>query len=613
VGPSAAIGGVEARDWIPVGYGDGFRVYPHPADPNICYSEMQGADRIWRVDIAKGQSKIIKPYPEAGSPKLRFNWNTPITTSYHQPDRLYVGSQFLHRSEDRGESWARISPDLTTNDPAKQLQEESGGLSADNSGAENHCTIFTIGESPLDQNIIWIGTDDGNVQVTFDGGKNWADVTPRLPELPRNTWAYHLEPSNFDRLTAYAAFDGHTQNDGKPYAYKTTDGGKNWVSITNSDIDGFARCIREDYVNPNLLYLGTEFGLYITIDGGNNWSKFTNNMPAVAVHHLALHPRDHALVMATHGRGIIILDDITPLRALGPEIADKAVHFFERPPAIIKESPSFGGTATFGEFVGDNPSAAAQIVYYLKSRHTFGKMSLEVLDAEGKILADLSPGKAKGINQVAWNYRYRMPKIAKAKTLTFGGFTTPTVPPGTYTVRLTKGKEVYETPLVLIADPESIHTDADRAAQHEAAMALYRANEDLAYLVDQIDQLQAALAAAQNQQTAAKTSKRLNAFAKELKDLYEDLVVTTGDNYVGQAEPQLREKIASLYGEVAGYAGRPSQAQLENMALLLGQLQAAQSKFASLEPKRAELNQALAAAGLASLGYRSREEFMAAE
>ncbi|HQU60351.1 MAG TPA: hypothetical protein PLU64_14200, partial [Saprospiraceae bacterium] len=329
VGPSASAGGIEPKDWTSVGYGDGFRVYPHPTDPNICYSEMQGAEGLWRVDIAKRQSKNVKPYAEEKDAKLRFNWNTPITTSYHQPNRLYVGSQFLHRSDDRGETWVKISPDLTTNDPSKQLQEESGGLSADNSGAENHCTIFAIGESPLDENIIWVGTDDGNVQVTFDGGKNWANLTGNFPGLPKNTWAYHIEPSNFDRQTAYAVFEGHTRNDGNTYVFKTTDGGKTWASIVTADIEGFARCIQEDFVNPNLLYLGTEFGLYVTIDGGQNWSKFTNNMPAVAVHYVTLHPRDNALVLATHGRGIMIIDDITPLRQLTPEVMAQPVYFFE--------------------------------------------------------------------------------------------------------------------------------------------------------------------------------------------------------------------------------------------------------------------------------------------
>jgi photosystem II stability/assembly factor-like uncharacterized protein len=314
VGPSASVGGVEARDWQEVGYGDGFRVYPHPSDPNICYSEMQGAQYIWRVDLEKQQSKTIKPYPVEGDPKLRFNWNTPITTSQFAPDRLYVGSQFVHLSNDQGETWTKISPDLTTNDPAKQNQEESGGLSKDNSGAENHCTIFTIAESPLDENLLWVGTDDGQVQLTTDGGQNWSNVTANLPDLPPNTWVYHIEPSSFDPAVAYAVFDGHTQNDRSTYVYKTEDSGQSWQSIATPEIEGFARSIQEDFVNPGLLYLGTEMGLYITLDGGQNWTKFTNNMPAVAVHHVTLHPRDHSLVMGTHGRGAIIIDDVRPLR-----------------------------------------------------------------------------------------------------------------------------------------------------------------------------------------------------------------------------------------------------------------------------------------------------------
>ena len=613
IGPSASPGGIEPRDWQGVGYGDGFRVYPHPEDPNICYSEMQGAEGLWRVDISKAQIKTIKPYAEEGDPKLRFNWNTPISTSVHQPSRLYVGSQFVHRSEDQGETWEKISPDLTTNDPAKQRQEESGGLSTDNSGAENHCTVFTIAESPLDAQVIWAGTDDGNVQLTMDGGKNWANVGGNIPGLPKNTWVYHIEPSTFNKQTAYAVFDGHTQNDGNTYVYKTTDGGQSWTSIVTDDIQGFARSIQEDFVNPNLLYLGTELGLYITVDGGRNWSKFTNNMPAVAVHHLTLHPRDHALVLATHGRGIIIIDDVTPLRQLTPEIAARDFHFFERPPAIIKESSDLGGTAAFGEFVGDNPTSAAQIVYYLKKRHTFGKMTLEIFDSSGEQVADLAPGKAKGINQVSWNYRYKMPKIAAAKTFTFGGFTTPTVPPGDYTVRLTKGKEVYETTLTLIPDPESIHTDAGREAQHEAAMKLYQMNESLAYLIDQTDKMMEGAGMAREKTPSKKVMKLLDPFAAELQTMKEELVVTTGDNYVGQAEPKLREKIASLYSALAGYAGRPSNAQLQNLKLLSSQLEGAQAKMEGMMDKLAELNAALAAENLPEITYRSKEEFMEAD
>ena len=211
-GPNAAAGGVKAANWTSVGQGDGFRVLKHPTK-NIVYSEMQGAENVWRYDIEKGRIKTIQPLPKKGQPKLRFNWNAPIALSNSQPDRIYIGSQFVHKSEDQGESWETISPDLTTNDPKKQLQEDSGGLSMDNSGAENHTTIFTIAESPLNANIIWVGTDDGNVQITKDGGKTWINTVENIPNLPQNTWVYHIEASVHDAGTAYAVFDGHTSGD----------------------------------------------------------------------------------------------------------------------------------------------------------------------------------------------------------------------------------------------------------------------------------------------------------------------------------------------------------------------------------------------------------------
>lgn len=286
-GPSDSPGGIENRDWFAVGMGDGFRVYKHPTK-DFTYSQMQGADYIWRYDIKAQQKKIIKPYQEAGDPKLRFNWNPAMNISPNKQDRLYVGSQFLHKSDDMGDSWTKISPDLTTNDPTKQNQANSGGLSVDNSGAENHCTIFAVAESPLDENNIWVGTDDGNVQVTYDSGKNWANVTSNIPNLPKNTWVHFIEPSHFDKNIAYAVFDGHTQSDFNAYVYKTIDGGKSWKSIATPDIKYFARHIREDLVNPNLLFLGTEGGLYVSVDAGQNWSQFKNNFPPTAVHYMEI-------------------------------------------------------------------------------------------------------------------------------------------------------------------------------------------------------------------------------------------------------------------------------------------------------------------------------------
>ena len=266
-GPSFSSGGISAKDWKPVGQGDGFRVLRHPTK-NIIYSEMQGAENVWRYDVDNNLVKTIQPLAVKGYEEYRFNWNAPIETSKNNADRLYIGSQYVHRSDDMGDTWEIISPDLTTNDSTKQNQEDSGGLSMDNSGAENHTTIFTITESPLNENIIWAGTDDGNIQVTKNGGKSWKNVVENVLGVPKNTWVYHIEASVHDEYTAYVVFDGHTSGDMKAYAFKTTDLGKTWTNIIpNDDVTGFTRNIQEDYVNKDLLFLGTELGLYITING----------------------------------------------------------------------------------------------------------------------------------------------------------------------------------------------------------------------------------------------------------------------------------------------------------------------------------------------------------
>ncbi|MEM6830647.1 MAG: hypothetical protein AAF551_09010, partial [Bacteroidota bacterium] len=308
-GPSKSPGGIEARDWNVVGYGDGFRVLRHPGK-KILYSEMQGAENVWRYDMERNTTKTIQPLQVKGYDKLRFNWNAPMAVSESQSDRFYMGSQYLHKSEDMGDTWEIISPDLTTNDKSKQQQEQSGGISRDNSGAENHCTIFTIAESPLNERVIWVGTDDGNIQVTKDGGKSWTNTTTNLPDLvPDNTWVYHIEASVHGEGTAYAVLEGHSVGDFNTYVFKTSDYGNTWKSIASEEIYGFARSIQEDYVNEDLLFLGTEFGLYVTINGGKNWSQFTNNMPPVAIHFMELQKQTNDLVMGTHGRGVIIVDD----------------------------------------------------------------------------------------------------------------------------------------------------------------------------------------------------------------------------------------------------------------------------------------------------------------
>ncbi|MBT8278945.1 MAG: hypothetical protein KJO41_08080 [Bacteroidia bacterium] len=572
-GPSSATGGVRARNWNSVGGGDGFRVLKHPTKP-IIYSEMQGADNVWRIDTKNDLVKTIQPLPQTGYPKLRFNWNPPMAVSIHQPDRFYMGSQFLHKSEDMGDTWQIISPDLTTNDPAKQQQEDSGGLSMDNSGAENHTTIFTIAESPLDQNVIWVGTDDGNVQVSKDGGKSWTNTTPNISGLPKNTWVYHIEASVHGKGTAYAVFDGHTTGDMKPYAYKTTDYGKTWKNIISDDVEIFARNIQEDYENENLLFLGTEFGLYITIDGGASWSKFTNNMPAVAVHFIDLQKQTNDLVMGTHGRGVIIIDDISPLREITNEVMDKKVHFFESKPFVMRDQGGFAGS--FGaetQFVGASAPRSAQIKYLLPKRHTFGKMTMEIQDMEGNKIASISPGKSKGINVVNWNFTIRQPKIAKGKTFSFGGFTSPRVPAGKYKAVLTKGKDTFEHVFEVVNDKNTGLSASDIALKHKTTMKMYDMTQDLAYLVYELDAIYDAV---------KDSNKKLAASLYELK---ETLVVTTGDNYVSSAEPQLREKMADLYSKLAGSYDKPSASELESLKVIEARFNTAKADFEKLKKK----------------------------
>ena len=570
-GPNLSGGGVTAADWKSVGAGDGFRVLSHPTK-RIIYSEMQGAENIWRYDTEKQRVKTIHPLPKSGQPKLRFNWNTPIEISYNQPDRLYVGSQFLHVSEDMGESWRTISEDLTTNNPEKQNQQDSGGLSMDNSGAENHTTIFTIAESRLDENVIWVGTDDGNVQVTKNGGKTWTNTAKNISGLPDNTWVYHIEASAHDKGTAYVVFDGHTRGDFAPYVYKTTDYGVTWNSIVTDDIPIFARNIQEDYVNPDLLFLGTEKGLFITNNGGESWSHFTKNMPPVAVHYIELQSKTNDLVMGTHGRGVIILDDISPLREINSDQLSSKLHFFE-PTGMLMSDKSYGFGSSFGaetQFVGENPTTIAQFKYLLPKRHTFGKMTMEIHDLEGNVISKLSPGKSKGVNIVRWNYTMKQPKVAKGKTLAFGGFTSPRVLAGTYKVVINKGRDKFEQEFELTNDPTTSVDSAYFKQKNDIVMSLYDLTQDLAYMVYQTDEM------IEGSQGKLKT---------KLMDLKKTLVITTGDNYVGAAEPELREKLANLYSKVADSYSVPSPNEMEYMEVILNLYATAEKEFNRLKKK----------------------------
>ena len=268
-GPSTSPGGIRNEDWQISNWGDGFYSYRHPTDPNIVYSESQEGYLV-RYNKKTGQSKDIQPLPRVGQEDYRFNWNSPIALSTHQSDRIYFASQYLFKSEDQGNSWEQISPDLTTNDPNRQRQKESGGISIDASGAENNTTIVAISESPMNEQIIWAGTDDGQLQVTSDGGKTWTNVVSQIDGLPEGLWCSSVEAGIHNVNDVFVTFDGHRQGDMNAYVYFSSDLGQTWTALMTNSVKGYAHHVIEDHVNPNVLYLGTEFGLFISL---GSWFK----------------------------------------------------------------------------------------------------------------------------------------------------------------------------------------------------------------------------------------------------------------------------------------------------------------------------------------------------
>ncbi|MBI1745956.1 MAG: glycosyl hydrolase [Acidobacteria bacterium] len=607
VGPSQSPNGITNKDWRNVGFGDGFYVFPDPTDKDIIYAESQGG-RLIRHHKSTRETKEIRPFPSAGEPKLRFNWNTPIAFSPSNPRVMYVGGQFLFRSSDKGESWERISGDLTTDDPEKQKQEESGGLTTDNSTAENHCTIFTISESLRDEKVIWVGTDDGNLQVTRDGGKTWTNVIKNISGLPANTWCTGVEAGRQDLATAYAVFDGHHTGDMKVYVFKTMDFGKTWKSLATETLSGYAHVIRQDPVNSELLFLGTEFGLFLSVDGGEQWAQFTGKLPNVAIRDLVIHPRASDMILATHGRGLMIIDDITPLRQITSKVLEATAYILEaRPSRIIipAGAQEFPGDA---EYVGPNPSETATITYYLKDRHIFGDLKLEIYDTESKLIATLPGGKRRGINRVSWQMRLKPPKVPPAPTLAARALFGPMAPEGTYTVKLLKGSETYTGSLRLIADPRLPHSTEDRTVQREAVMKLYRMQERLAFIAAAVTD---ARDQARNRKLPSgdKLASTLAAFAGKLDALRKTLAASKEGTAI-TGEEQLREHVVDLYGAISNYGGRPTRSQLSRLASLEQEIEKSNGAFEAIIGKELDgINTSLKGKKLEPIKILSREEF----
>jgi photosystem II stability/assembly factor-like uncharacterized protein len=588
IGDSQYPGGITNSRWENLYGGDGFWVFSDPADPNYVYAEAQGGT-VGRVNRVTLDGRSIKPQPNYGEGKLRFNWNTPIHVSPNEKGTIYIGAQFLFRSRDHGQTWDRISPDLTTNDTAKQKQEESGGVTVDNSSAEMHTTIYSISESPRDGQTIWVGTDDGNLQITRDAGKSWTNVVGNVPDLPKASWVSWVEAGLYDAGTAYAAFDRHSFGDMEPHVFKTTDYGKTWASIVTPDsgVRGYAHVIKEDTVAPNLLFLGTEFGLWVSLDGGKHWAQYKGHeFPNVAVRDIVVHTRESDLVLATHGRGIWIVDDITPLRKLTPEVMAQEATFLQGKPAQQRLNANGGWSEGSAAFAGPNPPDAALITYYQKKRHIFGKMKLEVLDSQGKLVDTLPANSRRGISRVEWSMRLKAPRVPPAATAAFEAAQGPRVLPGTYTVKMTRGTETYTTQVVVGLDPRAKYNAEDRKLEFDAAMRVYNLLGDMSFEVARINSVRDAFAdRAGKLKGDDALGKRLQELSQKTDDLRRKIVATKEGGAI-TGEERIREKSTELYGALLTFDGRPTDyqaARIDSLKKELGDVSAEFDAFLAKE------------------------------
>ncbi len=607
IGPSASGGGINNWDWKNVGGGDGFYCYPDKENENIIYYQSQGGN-ISRHYKNTNESKNIQPHRSKGEEELRFNWDTPAIFS-DDGKRMYIGAQYLFRTSNKGDSWKRISPDLTTDDPAKQNQEESGGLTIDNSKAENHCTIVTIDESPHDKKVIWVGTDDGNLQLTRNGGESWKNVVDNIPGLPDNTWCSYVESSPHKAGTAFVTFDGHKNGDFSSYLYKTTDHGESWKAIADTNVKGYCHVIRQDPEDPDLLYLGTELGLYFSMNGGKRWTRFKGNLPKVSIRDMVFQKRENDLVMASHGRGVLIVDDLTPLRDLEPADLNSPVAYLSSKPLVKKDLSGglrFNGDA---DFVGDNPPQAAQITYYLKKRHIFGEFNIEIFNEEGEKVKTLAADSRKGINRVSWNLRRERPKVPKSPSLARGVIRGPSYAAGTYTVKLNKGDSTYKGQVTIKNDPRSPHSKAAREKQHETVMKAYHLLEDLAYLDhkvkairDQADSLSGV------EKVRDALQDRLRSLRNEMDSVHKKLTATKTGGITGEQE--LRGKVGSIYGDVMGYKGRPTDSQIERLNNLEQTIRSIESDINEwIDTDLADLNEQIQNKDVGPISIPSREAF----
>ncbi|MGH9775623.1 MAG: VPS10 domain-containing protein [Candidatus Acidiferrales bacterium] len=647
--------GITNDDWFRVGGGDGFYVKPDPADPLTVYEESQDGNMA-RRDLRSNEARLIRPKEKEGDPPYRFNWNSPLIISAHDPKTIYYGGNFLFKSTDRGDTWTRLGGDLTTGVDRNKLAILGKTPSKDtlslNDGVAWWPTITSISESPESSAVLWVGTDDGNLQVSRDGGETWKSVADRVPGVPKGTYVSRVVTSKYAEGAAYVCFDGHRSDDFHVYLFYTSDYGDSWQSVAGDlpQDNGILHVVREDLQNPAILFAGTETGAYWSNDRGAHWHRFKMNLPTVPVDDIQIHPRENDLIFGTHGRSIWIFDDITPLEDLNDKLLSSDLSVLPIRPAVEWRMYSNDWFLAQKHFLGSNPPYGALIDFYLKSappekpaekdkddakdadkdkekEKAVQKVKITISDKDGKRVRQLEVEAHAGINRVAWDLRYDPPteltaeqRAAQAQGFFNGGSRGPAVEPGTYTVNVALGSSTGSETVKVVEDPRISISDADRSARHDAIMQLYA-------MVKTADEGRKTIVALKNSLDSARDSwkksdapkipeaiqQQAEALSKKIEEIHAKFVPP--ERTLGFAgaplvytPPPLPMRIGRLMFEISGYTAAPTSAEkeeLDNLSNSLNQEMAALDKLQKEDV--AALNKALNDAGVPRITASSGE------
>ncbi len=581
--------GIQNTDVVCIAYGDGFYTAVDPRDHTVIYSESQSG-RFYLVDLTTREEKGVHPIPENPKEKYRWNWSCPLLISPHNPDIVYYGGNILFKTTDKAHTWVEISPDLTKNQEWKKLPimgvvRDENTLSRDD-GTSDYGTLTTITESPVQAGLLYVGTDDGNVQMTKDGGQTWEDLTKKF-RLPGPRWVTRALGSHHDAGTAYVTFSGHQDNDFTPYIFKSTDFGQTWKSISGDMPDGIVvNAMAEHPRNANLLLAGTEFGLFISINGGKNWTLSSGNLPRVPIDDIIINARENDIILGTHGRSIIILDDIAFLEKLDQKTLDSEVHLF--PPRVATQYYERRALPVPGasEFLGPNPDYGALITYYLKSdppkeepakeeksenaevknehKHK-PKVKITILDTDGNVVRELKGPDKKGFHRINWDLRFPLSFDSTDEEGWFGPLKGPFVLPGKYTIKLiARGQELLQTVEVRV-DPQAKTTPDQLKARFDANMVvseLQRAFKESQKIIRDIDQEINRIKELLKEKKDApeEVNNLIKDFSKKFEEIKKEF---TG----GWGGPEFT--IMDLAGQLQASTTKPTQAQMRSIDHLM--------------------------------------------